>query len=288
MLIHFVHGEKGGVGKSWFARLLVDCCLSSGWETITLVESDSSNPDVGRYFPEITEKIFFSEDDKRSYDVDRIFQLAETRPVLVNLPAQVDAPLNDWIERNGLLDEDFDELEIYKWFVCTGEPDSVALFKNSTQALNGKIRHVLVKNMGRTGAHELTWNRLATDNELLEFVKTHNVVEMTLDPLHAEDADIIVVKGFSFDAAINSPLGGSVSKLAKRRLKVYREKVFTSIRGTGLLSTDLYLKHLSLDNSTQQTEQAPTSPVDDSTEAAQAEAALGATSGKGKKGKSAA
>jgi hypothetical protein len=104
MLIHFVHGEKGGVGKSWFARLLVDCCLSTGWETITLVESDSSNRDVGRYYPGITEEIFFSEDDKRSYDVDRIFQLAESRPVLVNLPAQVDSPLNDWIERNGLVD----------------------------------------------------------------------------------------------------------------------------------------------------------------------------------------
>jgi hypothetical protein len=27
MLLHFVDGEKGGVGKSWFCRLLVECCL---------------------------------------------------------------------------------------------------------------------------------------------------------------------------------------------------------------------------------------------------------------------
>ena len=169
-LIHFVHGEKGGVGKSWFARLLVDCCLCSEWNHITLVESDPSNPDVGCYFPDISESIYFSEDDKRSYAPDRIFLLAESRPVFVNLPAQVDVPLNDWIERNGLLDEDFGELEIYKWFVCTGEPDSVSLFKDSVQALGGKIRHILVKNMGRTGAHEVTWNRLAGDSELIEFV----------------------------------------------------------------------------------------------------------------------
>jgi hypothetical protein len=286
MLIHFVHGEKGGVGKSWFARLLVDCCLSSGWESITLVESDSSNPDVGRYFPDITETIFFSEDDKRSYDVDRIFQLAESRPVLVNLPAQVDAPLNDWIERNGLLDEDFAELEIYKWFVCTGEPDSVALFKNSTQALDGKIRHVLVKNMGPTGAYEASWQRLNEDKALSDFIEKHGVISMELLPLHKKDAEIIVVGQMTFKKAIAPE--ENVERLAKRRLKIYREKVFTSIRETGLLSTDVYLKHLSLDNSTQHQSASELPPVDSSMDAAQAQAALASTSGKGKKGKSAA
>jgi hypothetical protein len=248
MLIHFVHGEKGGVGKSWFARLLIDCCLSSGWEHLTVIESDPSNPDVGCYFPDISESIYFSEDDKRSYAPDRIFLLAESRPVIVNLPAQVAVPLDDWIDRNGLLDEDFSELQIYKWFVCTGEPDSVSLFKDSVQAFDGKIRHILVKNMGRTGAHEVTWNRLAADSELVEFVNAHNVIQMVLDPLHADDADVIISKRVTFRQAIGEvPSDVNLPLLPKRRLKLYREKVFTAIRETGLISTDVYLKHLALD-----------------------------------------
>ncbi len=288
MLIHFVHGEKGGVGKSWFARLLVDCCLSSGWETITVVESDSSNRDVGRYYPGITEEIFFSEDDKRSYDVDRIFQLAETRPIIVNLPAQVDAPLNDWIERNGLMDEDFGELEIYKWFICTAEPDSIELFKKSAQALDGKIRHVLVKNMGQTGAYEANWKRLAADDGLAEFLKKHSVIEMTLDPLHKKDADIITISGFSFNAAISESPDTTVDRLAKRRLKIYREKVFTAIRGTGLLTDEIYLKHVKLDGATSTSLTGVAPSVDDSSASSEESAAATSGSGKSKKSKPAA
>lgn len=232
MLIHFVHGEKGGVGKSWFCRLLTEYCLTKIKAEIVLVESDSSNPDVGRYFPSIQRKIFFSEDDKRSYDVDRIFKLSERLPVIVNLPAQVDTPLNDWIERNGLVDEDFDELLIYKWFVCTGEPDSIDLFKKSVTALSGKIRHVLVKNLGVTDSFEANWQIWEDDPEFREFLESNNVLSMKLDSLHRKDADVIIVRQLSFDEAISNQ--SRVDRLAKRRLRIYRDLVFDAIESVKL------------------------------------------------------
>lgn len=232
MLIHFVHGEKGGVGKSWFCRLLVEYCTTKIQAKIILVESDSSNPDVGRYYPSIQRKIFFSEDDKRSYDVDQIFKLSENLPVIVNLPAQVDAPLNDWIERNGLVDVDFEELLIYKWFVCTGEPDSIDLFKKSVTALSGKIKHILVKNMGVTGSFEANWKRWDANADFGEFLKSNKVLVMKLDPLHRNDADVIVVSQLSFDEAISNQ--SKVDRLVKRRLRIYRDLVFDAIEGVKL------------------------------------------------------
>ena len=245
MLLHFVDGEKGGVGKSWFCRLLVECCLHQGSEDIVLVESDSSNLDVGKYYPEITEKIFFSEDEKRSYNADSIFKLSEVKPVIVNLPAQVEAPLNDWISRNGLLEEDFSDLKIYKWFVCTGEPDSIELFKKSVTALDGKIEHVLVKNMGPTGAYEASWQRLKEDKALCDFLEKHGVISMELLPLHKKDAEIIVVGQMTFFKAIAPD--SEVERLAKRRLRIYRDKVFDAIAATGLITKDIFDEHTNYD-----------------------------------------
>ncbi|WP_051035478.1 hypothetical protein [Crinalium epipsammum] len=49
--IHFVDGEKGGVGKSLFCRVLIEYCKSKGLsDRIHFVESDLSNPDVGKIY----------------------------------------------------------------------------------------------------------------------------------------------------------------------------------------------------------------------------------------------
>jgi hypothetical protein len=253
-LIHFVHGEKGGVGKSFFARLLVEYCLDKKLD-FTLVETDRSNPDVGDYYPEICEQVFFSEDEKRSYDVDLIFDLSEVKPVIVNLPAQVEVALTDWIGRNGLADElsltdnegqnelkDDEGVLIYKWFVCTGEPDSIKLFKESVTSLEGKIPHILVKNM----LYELNWERLSQEQEdeesqeLQLFVKEHNVQVLELPKLHKRDADIIVFDKLRFSQAV---ISSSVSRLARRRLSHYLEWIYEAIEATGLMTPELFIKH---------------------------------------------
>jgi MinD superfamily P-loop ATPase len=41
--IHFIDGEKGGVGKSLFARVMVQYCLDKQLPYV-LVEADQSNP----------------------------------------------------------------------------------------------------------------------------------------------------------------------------------------------------------------------------------------------------
>jgi len=46
-----IHGDKGGVGKSFVASVLIDSRLASGMkDQLIVVESDTRNPDVARLF----------------------------------------------------------------------------------------------------------------------------------------------------------------------------------------------------------------------------------------------
>jgi CO dehydrogenase nickel-insertion accessory protein CooC1 len=122
--IHFIDGEKGGVGKSLFARVMVQYCIDRQFSYV-LVEADRSNPDVGEIYPEGCERAIFSEAERKAYDADRIFDLAIKTPVIVNLPAQVFPAVTDWIERNGVLEMGTQHgVSICKWFICTGGYDS--------------------------------------------------------------------------------------------------------------------------------------------------------------------
>lgn len=144
--IHFIDGEKGGVGKSLFARVMVQYCRDRQLAYV-LVEADRSNPDVGEVYPEGCEQVVFSEAERKAYDADRIFDLAIATPVIVNLPAQVFPSVTDWIERNGVLEMGGQHgVTICKWFLCTGGYDSVQLLIQSLKRFEGKVQHVFVRN----------------------------------------------------------------------------------------------------------------------------------------------
>ena len=149
--IHLIDGEKGGVGKSLFARVLVEYCLWKGLE-FKLVDADRTNPDVGHIYqsihPTLTcygnsndkgdseelKPIFFSEDEKKSYETDRIFEMAMSVSVIVNLPANVYPLVTDWIEKNDLLSlGEKHGVNICKWFICNGGYDSIRLFMDSPE-----------------------------------------------------------------------------------------------------------------------------------------------------------
>ena len=49
------HGDKGGVGKSMTAAVMVERLLLSGVERLALVEGDPRNPDIGRRYKHVEE-----------------------------------------------------------------------------------------------------------------------------------------------------------------------------------------------------------------------------------------
>ena len=86
--IHLVDGEKGGVGKSFITRTMIQYALDRSLPFIA-VETDRSNPDVNRVYPDVCSFAVFSESEKQASKADRIFELAMENSVIVSLPSQV-------------------------------------------------------------------------------------------------------------------------------------------------------------------------------------------------------
>ncbi|MDY6939838.1 MAG: hypothetical protein SWY16_19570 [Cyanobacteriota bacterium] len=210
MKIHFIDGEKGGIGKSLFSKVLVEYCLKVQYP-FALIDTDRTNPDVYNAYSTRChgELGTFSEDPSQIDLADGIIErVMEGQNVLVNLPAQIYTITKGWLDKTGVLDTEFQEalledctleevelpelleaelgnfseeekqeltlgtapearsdrsrkqkkgktqfdgtLEFVKWFVCTGEPDSVALLQRSFQDWGEKMTHVIVKNHGAT------------------------------------------------------------------------------------------------------------------------------------------
>ena len=82
--IHFIDGEKGGVGKSFIAKTMIQYCLDRNLPFVA-VETDRSNPDVAGVYKEICQYAIFTEDEKQANKADRIFEMAISKPVIASV-----------------------------------------------------------------------------------------------------------------------------------------------------------------------------------------------------------
>jgi CobQ/CobB/MinD/ParA nucleotide binding domain len=197
--IHLIDGEKGGVGKSLFARTLMQYCIDTG-KSVTLVDADRTNADVSEVYSDGAKTASFSENEKKSYDADQIFNLALTQSVVVNLPAQVYLLVNEWISRNSVLEVGVQyDVRLVKWFVCTGAYDSVKLFIESLDKFKDTITHVLVKNYAMCDE----WERVLEKPELKSAIAKYKVQEVVFPKLSFRERDILLEEKLTFAAAKN-------------------------------------------------------------------------------------
>ncbi|KAB8313940.1 mobilization protein [Tolypothrix campylonemoides VB511288] len=197
--IHLIDGEKGGVGKSLFARTLMQYAIDKQMK-LTLVDADRTNADVSEVYPDGAITASFSEDEKKSYDADEIFNLALTQSVVVNLPAQVYPLVNEWISRNSVLEVGAQyDVAVVKWFVCTGAYDSVKLFMESLDKFEDTITHVLVKNYAMCDE----WERVLEKPELKSAIAKYKVKQVIFPKLSFRERDILLEEKLTFAAAKN-------------------------------------------------------------------------------------
>src|ERR1700759_1931687 len=126
--IHFVGGEKGGVGKSVVARLLAQFYIDQSIP-FSVVDADRSHPAMMRYYGE-----FSNAGDLDSFEgADPIMQLAldADQRVLVDLPAQSDRFLRNWMDKNGIVELAAEsQIQINFWHVMDDGKDSIGLLQS--------------------------------------------------------------------------------------------------------------------------------------------------------------
>ncbi|MGH2415415.1 MAG: hypothetical protein ACRDEA_17345, partial [Microcystaceae cyanobacterium] len=121
--LHFITGEKGGVGKSLWAMALLEYCQQEKID-YRFYDTDRTSPDVGliyepdkyvsplgkppkgnKYKPDNQAdkngksfRLYFSEEEEDVFLADHLFsEASEGNLVLVNLPAQVALVVDHWL-----------------------------------------------------------------------------------------------------------------------------------------------------------------------------------------------
>ncbi|EDX82350.1 hypothetical protein S7335_907 [Synechococcus sp. PCC 7335] len=156
--IHFINGEKGGVGKSFVCRTAIAYHLKHQLDFVAF-ETDRTNADVLRIYGEMAgvRQAIFSEGEEFDAAANAIFNTALSgQRVLVNLPAHVLPALSLWFEDNEIFEmADEGGVTLYNWFVSDGELDSLLLFEKTLDNFEDNLNHVFVANRGKTKKWEL-------------------------------------------------------------------------------------------------------------------------------------
>ncbi len=230
--IHFVGGEKGGVGKSVVARVLSQYFLDNGL-LYAGFDADQSHATLTRYYPEFTQPIVI--DDFTS--IDQIVERAtddEEKQLLIDLPSQSQRFLDRWLEDSGVL-EMCDELGIRTvfWYVVDGGRDSVMLLDAFQQKYGAQMPFVVVRNHGCGSDFGDVDAVLAQGSAGSQDSTSRLVGVVDIPELHNATLHRIDKRALSFWTAINIKRSDDthLSMMERQRTRVWLRKAFQSIGG---------------------------------------------------------
>lgn len=235
-IIHFVGGEKGGVGKSVVSRLLSQY-FADQKKTCHGLDADRSHPTLSRYYSESTQPL-----DLDAYEsIDRIMDLATEKDcdILVDLPAQSQRFLDRWIEDNGVL-ELCNELSIpvFFWHLVDDGKDSVSLLERFLQKYKTRLNCVVVKN-GGCGKDFSEIESLS--NLIPEGENSPRVGQIFIPAMHESTIRKIDKHNLSFWAAANQKDGAAahLTMMERQRTKVWLKKCYSAF-DSALANVDSY------------------------------------------------
>lgn len=230
-IIYFIDGEKGGVGKSLFAVCLIHF-LEVKAIPYQLVDADPNNADVAEIYDGIKNIHFTAVDaatalySKQAGRVDRIFEIAMKKDVIVNLPANVHEQVKYWIEQNNLLDRDFLKqtgVSFCKFFLSNGSFKSIELLKKSLEEYQGKIPHIIVRNQGLN----LDWKTVIESESYQKLKSKYNLREIDFPGLRCIERDYLEEKKQPFSEVIPN-----LSGISQQRFKTFLKSTMTAIEAT--------------------------------------------------------
>ncbi len=225
--LHFIGGEKGGVGKSVVARILAQYFIDRDMP-FTGYDSDKSHGALLRFYAGFASPVVI--DDYGN--LDRVVEAAAANPdqrILVDLAAQTHHALARWIDDSGLIDLAPEVgLSITYWHVMDAGRDSVDLLKILLDAFGGRINLVLVENALRGDRFDI----LEESGEKARAKKLGARV-ITLGHLADTTMQKIDARNTSFWAAIQpSDMGGAnLGMLERQRVKVWLNRMYEQIGG---------------------------------------------------------
>jgi hypothetical protein len=223
--IHFIGGEKGGVGKSVMSRVLTQYFIDNSIPVIGF-DTDKSHGALLRFYSDFTSPITIDNYESLDNLVETLSENPDTH-VVVDLAAQNFAPLSVWINDSGLFDI-LQELNtsMFFWHVMDDGMDSLNLLDKLLDTYGTKVSLVILLNFGR-GTNFKLFEESQQKQKALEM----NANVMKLRKLHEGCMRKIDVLSISFWAAINNntPKGTCLSVSERQRVKIWLNQAYQDL-----------------------------------------------------------
>lgn len=140
-----VHGDKGGVGKSFVAQAIADYLLSKG-SNIAIIEADTANPDVDRMFCKTIPCLKANLRSENGWmDVMDFVSNHAGSTFIVNTPAGIGEHMKSDMATFSKYIADFDpSMEMELWWTMNVQHDSVNLFSKAYQEYGQSFARIRV------------------------------------------------------------------------------------------------------------------------------------------------
>jgi len=233
--IHFVGGEKGGVGKSVMSRILAQYFIDHGQPFLGF-DGDRTHGALLRFYATYSAPI--EVDDYQS--LDRLVDLAlsdPTRKLLVDLAAQTQLPLSRWMTESRLLELAPElKLTLTYWHVMDNGFDSVELLRTWLDQFGQKIGLVLVLNQLRGERFDLLEASGQRARALELGAKTmplQRLADATMQKIDANSRSFWAAMNHN-SAGANANGNGSLGLLEQQRLWVWMKRAYEDIERIGI------------------------------------------------------
>ncbi len=222
--IHFIGGEKGGVGKSVLARLLAQFLIDHQVPFVGF-DTDKSHGALVRFYSEFASPVVIDQYES----LDRLAEAALEREqqVLVDLAAQTHAFLARWMEDSNLIGIAGEQgLHLRYWHVMDAGRDSVDLLRVFLNQFAGRLPLVIVLNEVRGERFDI----LEASGELAR-AQSIGASVLRLRKLPDVTMQKIDQHSLSFWAALHAsdPESGALGFLERQRLKVWLNRIDTDL-----------------------------------------------------------
>ncbi len=224
--IHFIGGEKGGVGKSLTARVLAQYCIDRQIPFIGF-DTDRSHGALLRFYADYTSPVAMD----RAEALDAIVEAAAEQPerrVLVDLAAQTHDTLAQWMEEASLLAVAAEEgIELHYWHVMDAGKDSADLLKKLLDRFGAGLRYVLVRNQVRGSDFSVLEQSGEEARALALGAKVVHLKKLS-------EPALLKIDGASSSFWKASVAGGGLGLLERQRVKTWLADAYREFDKAGL------------------------------------------------------
>ena len=220
--IHFVGGEKGGVGKSVVARLLAQWFIDRSIP-FAAVDGDLSHGALVRMYADYSQPVDLSDPASADQIVDRA--LGADRRVLVDLPAQSIRSLWTWLsEANVFAFAKEAGIRMSFWHVSDGGFASVGEIERALDLFGDRFEHKVVRNLGRSK----NFTQFDESNAKRHLDRLGGKV-IDLPELDGQAMYKVDRLGSSFWGAIHSSGEDSLKPLERQRVRLWLERGYAQL-----------------------------------------------------------